>query len=322
MNYTSSKTPLEDIEKVAYEGQPMNRRMYREGYAGILDNMPKLTSREPFFEQRERMATDIMDKVAELVAADPWSVQDVPMEGGFNRTIIDIEPPVDGQEGAEVVVAKWGKGMTTPAHGHADGYLYEGLVHGRMALMRYRMVDPLARIARPWRMDVLEPGVFASRFLESPANGPKRANLLHAFKALTPSVTVHFLPEHVRDARDNRVEVQHFGGWYGLRPDDAQRLTPSQAMASLRVGDVALVRSRNVEDYGDHYIVITGPVVSKPHGNRHEEVAIEAPDMAEVLDEMPDQRFILLKLKPEAQNAFLQFHGISVGDGMVQFPLA
>ena len=84
---------------------------------------------------------------------------------------------------------------------------------------------------------------------------------------------------------------------------------------------MALVRSGTVPQYGDHYIVITGAPVLKPHGLRPQDVAIQAPDV-KLLDEYRPLQMglILLKFEEPAASDFLEFHGIEVKNGRVTLP--
>ncbi len=117
------------------------------------------------------------------------------------------------------------------------------------------------------------------------------------------------------------MTIEHFAD---LSVDDVSRLS-YQTSGILKPGDVALVRSSKVTEYGDHFVVVTGGIVEKPHGFRPQETVIQAGEvMTKFLDRFtPDKdNLTLLVLKDPARNRFLQFHGIEVDGDKVTFPIA
>ena len=103
--------------------------------------------------------------------------------------------------------------------------------------------------------------------------------------------------------------------------DSFIQLSAEEANNQLKVGDVALVRSENVNDLGDHYIIITGGLVQKDHGIRAEEVSIHAPETKDFLDTIyPINGLTLLKLEPVMACLFLDFHDIKHINGKIIFP--
>lgn len=75
----------------------------------------------------------------------------------------------------------------------------------------------------------------------------------------------------------------------------------------LKIGDIALVRSHNVNEFGDHYIVVVGGLVQKPHGLRPETVAIPVTTYVSLLFDIfsPVNGVTLLLLLPEARQEFI-----------------
>jgi len=153
----------------------------------------------------------------------------------------------------------------------------------------------------------------------TPETEGKHKVIVHSFTSIGNSETLHYLPEHTRDGRDNGFVVEHFDDVYTLTEGDVVPVTGQQAYYS-RIGDVLLVRSKNVPDLGVHYIVITGAPVLKPWGLRPQDVAIVAPNNRLIENWQEDEQLVLLKLNQLAATAFREFHGIKVQDKKVIFP--
>jgi hypothetical protein len=99
------------------------------------------------------------------------------------------------------------------------------------------------------------------------------------------------------------------GETFALTLEDTIRSTPEQALHS-EVGTVFFVRSVNVPERGDHYIVIKGAPVQKPHGLRPE--TLEYPSIGEspltrILDDAP---VLLLQLKIQTTQRFYEFYQV------------
>jgi len=304
---TASINPIADLVKVTYPGQDPVRRQYREGYEHYMNIMPVLEDNDPDLPHKIDYARNIVQSLASSLKQHIWITANQPRE--FDRTIIAIEPRTIDKEGAELVVARWGKGFSSPVHGHASGYLHEEILYGKMLVNTYKLT-PNSNIVRPWATEIVGEGTFASVYNKTDTSHQfKRQALIHNFRALTPAASLHFLPEHTRDGRDNTFVVSRFEEWYDLR-GHLQRITSQEAMYSAP-GTVILVRSNNVPEYGDHYIYITGAPVQKEHGIRPQDQPIEAPLTKRILDEYhPEQGLILLKLDKETTNHFVKFHGL------------
>lgn len=325
----ASTNPLDDIQQIAYNGQSLQRRMYKSGYENFFEMLPVLTDDDQFLDLKTAQTMAVMDSLAVKLRIDPWTPTLQPLENDFNRTIIGMEQPTivdDGynaygakktfKEGAEIVVSRWGNGFTSPVHGHADGYLYEQLLIGKMRVNTFFVSDSERRIARPLATKIYN-GFENIAAVYTPHQQNQRSALLHNFTSIGYSVALHYLPEHTRDGRDNRFEVQYFDDFTEM---DLLQLSAQQGIEQLHVGDVALVRSQNVPEYGDHFIVITGKPILKEHGLRPQEVAIYAPNASSVLDEYePIMGLTLLKLLPLSKRKFHEFHDIKIVDGKVIF---
>lgn len=97
---------------------------------------------------------------------------------------------------------------------------------------------------------------------------------------------------------------------FKVTPDEVEQISTEGAMY-LQPGDVALVRSANVAELGDHYIVVTGKPVQKAWGFRPETVVFPI-NGDSILDRyVPYNGVVALKLKPAIKQAFLTVHSIN-----------
>lgn len=319
MTLQAAIDPRKAIDSVTYAGQDASRRMYHAGYEQYMNELPVLNHRDFLFDEKVAYTKGIVQNLAESLQAAKWPRENMPVPGGFDRTIIAIQDREGQKEGAELVVARWGAGFSSPVHGHAPGYMHEDIIRGKMLVTTYRILSDDEMVVAPIRMDIVGPGTFVSQYNMERANDPiRRRALVHSFTALEPSVSLHYLSEHTRDGRDNTFTVVNFEDTFKLTQRNVERITSQQGLY-LRVGDVALVRSSNVPDYGDHFIVITGGPVMKEHGMRPQDVAVPAKSSA-LLDQYDTRGLVLLKLDERAKGAFYNFHGIQMVNGKVIFP--
>lgn len=314
----ASQTPLEAIESLPRRPeQPATMREYRAGYEGYFNSLPSLHHDDPLLPLKVEIAGTVMRTLAAHLKKEDWPFE-LPEPGQFKRKILAIADPeyCPLREGSEILVAQWGKGFSSPVHGHASGLLHEDILSGKILVNNYRWVrDNVVRIVSS---QMAGPGTLISSYAPPDEKGP-RMGLIHNFIAVEPSASLHYVAEHTRDGRDNRFEVESFP----IRFEHLHQIESNiEAMRTLRIGDVCLVRSQNVAEFGDHYIVITGGLVLKPWGMRPQDVEIAAPETKPVLDRFqPSQMgLILLKLTPKATEAFHEFHGIKCEGGQVTFP--
>lgn len=319
-NFTASSNPIATIDKIAYEGQPPYLRMYRPGFELLFNQLPVLKADDQYLDAKIRITQDVMKSISESLGLAGWPfMNNSPQK--FKRTIIGIEDTETG-EGAEVVVARWSEGFSSPVHGHAPGYMHEEILKGKLRVDTFRIVDKDKRIVRPSERVIIKKGVFVSEFSqEATETENTRDHLVHTFTALEQTTTLHFLPEHTRDGRDNQFTVENFADAAPLTKEDVSRIDSRQGFY-LPKGEVVLVRSTNVPDYGDHYIVIIGHPVVKEHGLRPQDRAFPTTSAdTGLLDEFPLRMGLtLLRLNPEARDRFHEFHGIEMVDGNVVFP--
>lgn len=327
----ASKEPVKAIDLVSYEGQNPKLRQYQAGFEPYFNQLPrfdKIEGDDSMTDVKLAFTRSVMKDLSTLLASDFISTT-FPNEGEFERTIIAIEDPTHipprsqvedpkGQyiAGKQLIVAHWGKGFESPVHGHATGYLHEQLLNGKLKLNTFRIVDEENKVVIPYKTEIITPGVFISDYVpENPNNKWSRQTLVHSFNVLEPSTSLHYLPEYNRDGRDNQFSVKHFSDENTITVDDVERITSKDGMY-LRPGDVVLVRSTNVPEYGDHFIVVLGPPVMKEHGLRVQDWSIMATDRDTALLDQFEMKMglTLLKLKPEMKEKFLKFHGAEVNE--------
>lgn len=319
----ASRFPESDIETITPPGQPPHMRMYQPGYAHYMNTIPYLSDNDPLLDTKIAQTKATMEKIAKDLAISEWVEQGMPGKGEFNRVILALEPPMISntefgpkvKEGAEIVLARWGAGFSSPVHGHANGYLHEQLIFGKIKVNTYRITDYENSRVRPLSTEIITGGTFAAMYTKAQgmARIHPRTALVHNFTAIEPSASLHFLQEHTRDGRDNRYHVDHFEEHHAMGSCDFTPISAHEGMY-LKVGDVALVRSGNVPEYGDHFIVVTGPSIMKEHGMRPQEFAIQGGASASaILDSAEDRLGLrLLKMNARLRDQFLDFHGIAL----------
>lgn len=317
----ASLDPLGAIGRVAYANQPEHMRKYRHGYEHYLNQMPVLKPEDPAFFRKQLLTHDLMQALASDLNNSSWlRAEDEPHENEFNRTILAIGEPDEHLNAHELILARWGNDFTSPVHGHVPGYHHEDILFGKMRVNNYRMSSSHNNIARLVSTVITGPGTFVSEYIKPSRTALPRPSSIHNFTSIGYSASIHYLTEHSRDGRDNGFEVEYFEDYYQLNPLNVIPINTMQGMY-LPIGTVALVRSQNVPDYGDHYIVITGGVVQKPHGLRPQEVSIVAPHAGITLDHFVEFSGVrLLQLDKAATRAFLDFHDIRIADNRVIFP--
>ncbi|HMT01844.1 MAG TPA: hypothetical protein PKD00_00800 [Burkholderiales bacterium] len=300
-----SSAPENKLAAIAYEGQPKENYQYLEGFEDLVSEIPNPKFIEDGLEGGFNTIKEIMLEVVER--AKNTTLPKVE-KNKFERTVIGVEE-AEG-EGQEVVLAHWGKHFFSPVHGHSEGLLYEYLIEGKLLINEYFISNLEQKIVRPHRSYIQFPGEIVTTYTPYGTHQMyKRESFIHNFIALEPSVSLHYVPEHTRDGRDNGFAVEHFE----IDENELTHINTQQALYS-QVGDVILVRSNNVPEYGDHYIHIVGPPVLKPHGLRPQDVSILAGSQASsILDKFkPTNGVILLKLSEQETIKFKNFHKIGL----------
>ncbi len=324
----ASGSAIEDLELIAPPNQHPSRRMYHHGYEHLFNEMPVLHQHDPLLNEKAAFSKAVMEKLAVNINYDGWPRLTCQMPGEFARTVLAMEKPIvnetEHHEGSEFVVAHWGSGFRSPVHGHATGFEFEAVLDGKIRVNSYRMIHPHSNHVRLVETSIISKGTFVAQY-NTPGNYAfKRPALIHNFVAIEPSNTLHYLSEHTREGRDNGFIPDYFEDYFGLSSQHVTRTEDMMEAMYSPNGSIYLVRSANVPEYGDHYIVITGMPIMKEHGLRPKEVALEASATAsKLLDEYPmppHYGLILLKLNPVAQAAFHEFHGITVVGNTVIMP--
>lgn len=110
----------------------------------------------------------------------------------------------------------------------------------------------------------------------------------------------------------------HFEDVHQLGTGNTTQLTSTMGLPN---GTVLLIRSNNVKELGDHFIVIIGSPVLKPHGLRPQTLTITAPNTKCLLDKFaPVNGVTILKLNDHIEQMFHSFYGIKVINGQVEYP--
>ena len=208
-----SQRPEELLDMFKTPEQPARSRMYRPGFDHLMRLLPKIDATQPNPEQEVELTRRVMEAIAQevLFRIDTLDLPEIP-DREFGRVILAIEEPtnVEGElvPGTEVVLALWGKGFQSPVHGHAPGYIHEALLKGGFDVHLYTQVGDLEqRLVVPDKTIVQStPGTFYSMFVQDHRQ-LLRSALIHNFTAREPSISLHYLPEHVRDGRNNRFSV-------------------------------------------------------------------------------------------------------------------
>lgn len=300
-NISLSSAPENKLAALAYEGQPKSLYNYVSGFETLLSQLPNPSK---FTDETFSHGVKRIKKIMHKVVKKGENTLSPPPKRGFKRSIVAVEE-VEG-EGQEVLFAHWGKGFASPVHGHNEGLLYEYLVSGSMLINEYVIVDLPNKIARPHKSYIQKKGEIVTTYTKPGTHKMHvRESFIHNFVALEPTTTLHYVPEHTRDGRDNEFSVEYFD----VNPKELKQVNGHDAMYS-RVGDVILVRSQNVPEYGDHYIIIVGRPVQKEHGLRPKDVSVLAgPQGTAILDQYsPMNGLTLLKLSDEEKKRFLEFH--------------
>ncbi len=317
----SSLTPNQDLDLITPVGTPLSMRMYHGGYEQFFNGIPVIEDSNEDWELAKAIAELQMEALSKAVRHDNVLMQNDVSPNGFQRIILAMEfPQVNVWEigekpnyrtGSEVILTKWGSGFKSPVHGHASGFMYENLLSGKLKVNTYRIVNGKERIVRLIETKIYEgPSVVISDY--SKHDDGQRDKFIHNFEAITPCVMVHYLSEHIRDGIGNQFKVEWFEDVNILTLDDVERITTEQAMY-LRRGDVVLVKSDNVPDFGEHFIVATGHNVVKEHGLRPQTCAFVVSCRNHLLDNFEKKNgVILLKLKEQSKLKFLAFHNYTL----------
>ncbi len=208
-----SHRPEELLDMFKTPEQPARSRLYRPGFDHFMRLLPKIDAKEPNPEAEVDLTRRVMEAIAIEVRhrIDSLDLPEIP-DNEFGRVILAIEEPTrDGDElvpGTEVVLALWGKGFQSPVHGHAPGYIHEALIDGAFDVHLYKQTgNPEDRLVLPDRTIVQDRfETFYSQFVQDTGQTVRSA-LIHNFTAREPSISLHYLPEHVRDGRNNRFTV-------------------------------------------------------------------------------------------------------------------
>lgn len=298
----ASRSPLTDLLNIGAHQAP-ELRNYTGGYESFMERLPEVY---PWEDWKEPIFASVLSELHNTLLQNSLPVN--PGKTKFTREILAIQDNDMSVQGAEILMANWGEGHTSPVHGHASGFMFESLLKGKLRVTTYKQVSETT--ARPYKVEIVKPGVFVSQYSGQKTTKHPRPYLIHSFEALEHSVSLHFLSEHSRDGSDNGFKVERFEEFVTLDPQMFTRISSKEGMY-LKPGEVVLVRSSNVPEYLDHWIVVTGSPVMKEHGMRVQDHSVPS-TASKLLDIYDDQRLVLLKAKPFLTSLFLNFHKIEL----------
>lgn len=298
---TTAEDPLAAIEAAAYKGQPEKNKKYRPGFETYLDHMPGLCPCGTVNDLKVTYSIGVMDQLAARIMGEDWVTNQL-ADNEFERTILAIAPQYERKgklhSGQEIIVAEWGKGYTSPIHGHNGGLLYERILNGTMVITTYRIVDKENRIVRIQESKLYNadnPVILEKYFI--PLQVEDQSIHVHSLRAATPAKSLHFIAEHSADGMGNAFTLEEFVA-YGM--DDFMPVKMSQ----VKKGDVLLIRSNTSPEFADHFAYVTG--------DKLEHNVLEAGHHATtVLDYYNvGEEKLYLRMNEEVRDTFVEFHAL------------
>ncbi|MCO6429501.1 MAG: hypothetical protein J5J00_01480 [Deltaproteobacteria bacterium] len=328
--------PRATLEKLAMPHQPPIKRMFRDGFMDLMEKMPRIDASQADQTLQVELTRKVLEEMRERVLSkfDELNIPNIP-NGEFGRIILAVEEPKqlpNGElvPGTEIVLALWGKGFSSPVHGHAPGYIHEDLIKGAFDVHLYKPSGEQGSREAVYQRTIAQrtPGIFYSEYIQD-IGQEMRSALVHNFMAVEQTVSMHYLPEHVRDSSKNGFKVVNtpdsgkppsyihtlpYRPGFNIGDDDVRRVSGEEVLKTHQVGDVYLARSQNVAYLGDHYVVITGGLIQKPHGVRPQDVVLQVPrGVATPLDAFENilkDPVVLMKLSDKARHSFYEHHEI------------
>lgn len=313
----ASDTPIMDLHELAIQNDNPKISHYRQGYESIFNDMPIIGPITSDFEISDMSRN--MAYLTDKLSKQDWVKNNTPIKNNVVRTVIAMEKPVCNgitlQDGAELLVINWKPGFSTPAHGHARGYMHERLIFGKLKQRTYRIVDVEKRIVRPVNLelfcntnDVIDAGYNSD-------NGTEHGAFVHDFTILEPTATLNLVPNHPKDTKGNVFTIEEFA--FKHINFQLEKLIPISLNATLHLppGEVILVHSNTTKDIGDHFYIITDAPREKKAGLRPVGRPIQAnADFSKLLDTVESQGddVRILRLMPEVRDWFLEWHGIQI----------
>jgi len=335
-----ARDPKRAIEMLRMPHQPDIRLMWQGGgFDDLMAQMPVIDPKQ-VDQSAEVAATRSLMEILRLRVMDKIERGEIVIppipEGEMGRIILAVEEPKQGIDangnatllpGTEIVLAIWGKGYSSPVHGHAPGYVYEDAISGSFDVRMFRLTGDSYNRQAVYEKTVYQngPGIFCSEFRQDVGQAP-RTELIHNFRANVQSVSLHILPEHVRDGSGNEIRVVNtpesapppdyitrldFQPGLNLRDEEVTRIPRADLLKGMQIGDVYLVRSTNVAFLGDHFVVISGGLIEKPHGRRPQDITVQVPLGEQTpLDAITGRDDVVaLKLSDTARTRFFNLYG-------------
>lgn len=316
------------MKTVLKENNNFGATFHAPGYENYHALIPIIRETDKLFTLKMEIADHVMQTLSQQILNDNddcgWLDVGNQPKGKFARSVIgrDMADP----HGPQIIVAHWGKGFTSPVHGHIHGYMNEVMLKGQIKVNNYRMLDPSSNVVRVVSTNVeSEPSkTFVNRYNFKKKFMKERSQFIHNYVALETSHSLHHIPEEARDGKDNLFMPEYFEETHYFQYElqhYVKRIHTMDTM-SLPIGSVLLIRSDNVAGLGDHFIIITGPPVLKPHGLRPQTVAFDAPLASAILNKHEKESgAIVLLLEDALAKEFHEFHAIHYTLGGLSLPL-
>src|SRR5688572_4759372 len=89
----ASANPLDAINAVTYDGQPLENRLYKQGYEDYFELLPDLADEDPYLDIKLGQSKAVLSALARDLSVTGWTKSLQPLPGKFNRTILAIEEP-------------------------------------------------------------------------------------------------------------------------------------------------------------------------------------------------------------------------------------
>ncbi|MFA6024362.1 MAG: hypothetical protein WC777_04075 [Candidatus Gracilibacteria bacterium] len=208
---TSASDLSSTLDRLHPADYPARLRMSRPGFEHFAAQLPVIDPTLPV----EMVQAELQQVRAVLGGVsgqlkDQWEQLNIPQmrDGVFGRVILGMEEPTELpggnlHGGTLIVLGLWGNGFAWVPHGHEAGFMHEELIRGAAEVRMFDVVDPVRRTVKESRRVVFDrPGIMASAYCPE-GSAPDLGFNLHAVKGVAPgtTVTLHYLPGHVRDTR-------------------------------------------------------------------------------------------------------------------------
>jgi hypothetical protein len=312
MNYFKATTDAQNwLDLIAPEWEKDFQRIYVPGYESFFERLPIIEgAADPQLVEKLKIRQQVVHELAVKLRADKEFVNAHLVKRGYKQFILALEQPLlqannNYKEGAKLQMISWAPTSMSAIHSHSPTYFTEDVIVGKFRVIEYQMYDEfvngLVRATNVKVADINNPAPLH----DVEQNSQEQLKLVHEVLPLTQALTLHFAEKRNNGHLD--FFPQFFEEERNLWKNDVIKISTKEAMY-LQPGDVTIVRSKNVSELGDHYIVVTGPPILKAHGIRPQNISIpmNSPGLLDYFDD--NDKIVMLKLRPEKAMEFLEYH--------------